>query len=497
MKRADLAGTRLGISLAAMITMLGCAAPDAVPGDGGGGNTGPTTGPGGPSTVVGTDVAWARTFGDASATAQRGRDVSFDPKSDTIVTTVEFNVTLDVVGLPGSPLTTTGGTDTLVLRYPTDGDVPLWGARVGGTGEQASVSAAIDVAGNVVVAGGFQGALDLAGTSLNANGVADVFVAKFDPSGNALWVKQFGDGEAQIATDVAVDDEGNIIVVGFAKSAIDFGLGPVTPVSDQDLFVAKFDPGGTNVWAIRPGRAADLDYRNPTISVAHVGDGKVVVTGASEGLLAFPPLAIPAKGQGDAFLVEIGADGQAIWGDSFGAMNTRQRGYGVAAGPEGEIAMTGEMTGTVNFGGVDLESRGGADMFVAVYNAAGKHRWSRRFGGAATQSGRGVAIDGEGNVLVTGLYAGALEFFGENAFVNVDLADSAWDGFTTKLDPTGSVVWAVSLSGPQQQVPSAIAALSDGSAVVAGWYENQLLPSGAQALPGTGDADGFILSLAP
>ncbi|MDI3287593.1 SBBP repeat-containing protein [Polyangium sp. 15x6] len=494
MKRANLA--RLGITLATAIASFGCAAPDAVPGDGGGGNTGPTTGPGGPSTVVGTDVSWARTFGDAAAAPQRARDVSFDPKSNELVVTIEFTSMLDVVGLPMTPLMTTGGTDGLVLRYPADGDVPRWGARVGGTGEQASVSAAIDVAGNVVVAGAFQGNLDLAGTQLNAAGV-DVFLAKLNPEGKALWVKQFGDGDIQIATDVAVDDEGNIIVVGYAKGAIDFGLGPVTPVSDQDLFVAKFDPGGTNVWAIRPGRAADLNYFNPTIAVTHVGEGKVAVTGGSEGLLAFPPLALTAKGQGDAFLVVIDAEGKAVWGESYGAMGTRQRGYSVAAGRAGEVVMTGDMSGTVNFGGVDLESGGGADMFVALYDPAGKHRWSRRFGGAATQSGRGVAIDGDGNVLVTGIYAGALEFFGENAFVNVDVADSAWDGFATKLDPTGKVVWAVSLSGPQQQFPASIVALSDGSAVVSGWYETELSPSGSQTLPGTGDADGFILSLAP
>ncbi|MDC3952682.1 SBBP repeat-containing protein [Polyangium jinanense] len=494
MKRTNLA--RLGIALAMMIASFGCAAPDAVPGDGGG-NTGPTTGPGGPSTVVGTDVAWAQTFGDAAATAQRARDVSFDPQSNTLAVTVEFNVALDVPGLPMTPLMTSGGTDVLVLRYPADGSsVPLWGARVGGTGEQASVSAAIDVAGNVVVAGAFQGNLDLAGTQLNAAGV-DVFLAKLDPQGTPLWVKQFGDGDIQIATDVAVDDEGNIIVVGYAKGAIDFGLGPVTPLSDQDLFVAKFDPAGTNVWALRPGRAADLDYRNPTIAVTHVGEGKVAVTGGSEGLLAFPPLALAPKGAGDAFLVVIDAEGKGVWGESYGVMGTRQRGYSVAAGRAGEVVMTGDMSGTVSFGGVDLESGGGADMFVALYDPAGKHRWSRRFGGAATQSGRGVAIDGDGNVLVTGLYAGALEFFGENAFVNVDVVDSAWDGFASKLDPTGKVVWAMSLSGPQQQVPASIAALSDGSAVVSGWYETELSPSGSQALPGTGDADGFILSLAP
>ena len=47
-----------------------------------------STGPGGPSTIVGTEVSWVRTFGDATGVLQRGRDVTFDPKSNTLVTTV-------------------------------------------------------------------------------------------------------------------------------------------------------------------------------------------------------------------------------------------------------------------------------------------------------------------------------------------------------------------------------------------------------------------------
>lgn len=482
-----------GLSFVALGS-IGCAAPDAVPGEGG---SGPSTGPGGPSTVVGTDVSWVRTFGDAAATMQRGRDVAFDARSNTLVTTVDFDATIDVVGLdvPGTSL---GGRDLFILRYPADGGVPLWGVRGGGGGEQFRASAAIDLAGNVIVAGGFDGAIDFGGTPVAANGLADVFVARLKPDGTQDWLKTFGDGDLQFATDVAVDEEGNILVVGLAKGQIDFGKGPVTTASDRDLFVAKFDPAGNTIWGYRPGRAAEEDFRSPTISVAALGAGKIAITGASEGLLAFPPVALTPKGDGDAFLVLLDAEGKGLPGSVvFGATGTRQRGFAIAAGPSGQIAITGEMSGAVNFGGVDLESAGGADAFVAVYDAAGAHQWSRRFGGPATQSGRGVAVDGDGNVLVTGLNGGVIEFFGENAFINVELGDAAWDGFTTKLDPTGQVVWAVSLSGSQQQFPSSVAALSDGSAVVAGWYETQLAPSGGQALSSTGGADGFLLSLSP
>jgi len=501
MKRTNLArtGLLLGISLALSGASLGCAAPDAVPGLGAGGSsTGPTTGAGGPSTVVLTEVSWSRTFGDMAGNTQRGRDLIFDARSNTLVTTVDFDNAIDVVGLSGTPLTSLEARDALVLRYPADGGVPLWGARIGGLGDQYRATTAVDVAGNVIVAGGFFGTIDFAGQTLYSNlNSHDVYVAKLDPDGKELWVKAFGDGDVQFATDVAVDDEGNIIVVGLAQGQIDFGAGPLAPVSDRDLFVAKLDPGGNPIWGVRPGRAAETDYRNPTISIISIGGGKTVVTGASEGLVAFPPLALSAKGDGDAFFAVLDADGKGVAGESFGEVGQRQRGYGVAVGPKGDIAITGEMSGKVNFGGPDLESKGGTDAFVAIFDPAGKHRWSRRFGGPATQSGRGVAFDGEGNVLLTGLYAGVIEFFGENAFINVDLGNTDWDGYVAKLDPSGAVVWAMDMRGPQSQFLSSIVALSDGSPVVAGWYETEIEPSGAQALGSTGGADGFIMSFAP
>ncbi len=499
MKRTNLARARVPFAfLLAALSPLGCAAPDAVPGARPE-PTGPTTGAGGPSTVVGTDLSWVRTFGDVTGALQRGRDVVFDAKSNTLVVTVDFDPMLEVVGLPASPVTSLGTRDVFILKYPVDGGVPLWGVRGGGFGEQFRATAAVDIAGNVIVAGGFDGAIDFGSTPVNVNGLGDVFVAKLDPNGNQVWLKTFGDGDLQFATDVAVDDEGNILVVGLVKGQIDFGLGPLPVVTDRDMFIAKLDPGGNPVWAYRPGRAADEDFRSPTIAVASAGAGKIAVTGASEGLIAFPPVALQAKGDGDAFFVLLDGEGKGDVASAalYGAPLTRQRGFDVAALPTGEIAITGEMAGTVNIGGVDLESRGGTDAFLAVYDAAGKPRWTRRFGGPASQSGRSVAIDADGNLLVTGLYSGVIEFFGENAFVNGELADSAWDGFVTKLDPTGEIVWAVNMSGPQQQVPSSIAALSDGSAVVTGWYETQLDPSGAQSIPSTGGADGFILSLAP
>ena len=58
----------------------------------------------------------------------------------------------------------------------------------------------------------------------------------------------------------------------------------------------------------------------------------------------------------------------------------------------------GDHDRTMTFGGATLTSLGGADIFVAKYDAAGNHLWSKRFGDAAiAQQGRGIAADVVGN----------------------------------------------------------------------------------------------------
>jgi len=488
-------------SIVSIVAALGCAAPDARPGEAAA-SSGAGAGPPiqDPSDIVGTTVQWARTFGDMAGGMQRSRDVVYDAKTDSLVTTIDFDTGIEPVGLP--PVVGLGIRDVYALRYPANGDVPKWGVRGGDGYEQFRATAAVDIAGNVILAGGFDGTIgfgDGAATVTTAGGF-DVFVAKLDPDGKQLWIKSFGDFDKQFASDVAVDDEGNIVVVGFVRGQIDFGFGPVSGGAEPELFVAKLDPGGQGVWAYRPCKALEEEFYYPPVSVAYAGDKKFAVSGTSIGTVSFVPVSFPPQGDADVFLARIGPDGKGIWGNTFGAQGTSQRGHAVAAGPAGEIAIAGRVVGDVSFGGAALESGGGQDAFVALFDAAGNPKYSRRFGGPATQTGTGVAIDPKGNVLLSGAYQGVVQFFGENAFINNELGDQPWDGFVAKLDPLGAIVWAMNLNGPKDQYPSAITVKTDGSAIVTGWFQERLDLSEKDTWPALGNVDtpdGFMLSLAP
>ena len=66
----------------------------------------------------------------------------------------------------------------------------------------------------------------------------------------------------------------------------------------------------------------------------------------------------------------------------------------------------------MDFGGGQLVSAGSRDTFVVKLDASGDHQWSKSFGDADEQSSASVAVDGAGNVLITGYFSGFVDFGG-------------------------------------------------------------------------------------
>ena len=105
------------------------------------------------------------------------------------------------------------------------------------------------------------------------------------------------------------------------------------------------------------------------------------------------------------------ATGDHLWSNRFGGTSS-EYGHSVAIDSAGNVLVTGYFQGTADFGGGGLTSAGDLDVFVAKYDASGKHLWSKRFGGTSGDYGLSVAIDSAGNVLVTGYFQGTVDFGG-------------------------------------------------------------------------------------
>ncbi|HWQ32390.1 MAG TPA: SBBP repeat-containing protein [Blastocatellia bacterium] len=226
----------------------------------------------------------------------------------------------------------------------------------GGGNAELSSSIALDSAGNMYVAG-VTGSSDLPGAQQGSlKGANDAFVMKLNAAGNTLlYATYFGGSVEDFATDVAVDSGGSIYFCGYTTSADLPTLNPVQAQfgGESDLFVARLDANGALLYSTYLGGSrADV-----STEMAVDGAGNAVLTGYT--LSSDFPLKNPFKtafGGGtcgnsncpDAFVVKLNAAGSALVFSSYLGGSGLELGTGLALDGSGNIYLTG-MTGSTNF----------------------------------------------------------------------------------------------------------------------------------------------------
>src|SRR4029434_11182450 len=99
-----------------------------------------------------------------------------------------------------------------------------------------------------------------------------------------------------------------------------------------------------------------------------------------------------------------------LWAERFGSSGD-DLGRAITVDSNGDVLITGNFQGTVDFGGGGLTRAGLNDIFVAKFSGVdGAHIWSTRFGSTGDDFGNGIAVDGSGNVLVAGTFNGTVDF---------------------------------------------------------------------------------------
>ncbi|MRG94212.1 hypothetical protein [Polyangium spumosum] len=295
-------------------------------------------------------------------------------------------------------------------------------AAEGGRAAARGVAVAGDSA-DVIVAGDFQGSMDFGNGKVltsAANGV-DALVVAVDAAGGVRWAKAFGDGDVQAANAVAAGPHDRIAVAGEVAGTVDFGGGAQTSTGDADLFVAVLDPAGERIWSRLYGDAAAQRAHGVAfvdggdVVVAGDFDGQLDLGGG---------VVLPAGGGGDAFVARLsGVDTNAKWGVGIGDAQS-QHAYAVAVGPSGEVAVTGAFSGSIVLSGVTLTSATSLDAFLLVFEPDGALRFGKSLGDTTggDQIGMGVAFDAAGNVIVTGGFDGSIDL-GAGPVVSAGSAD--------------------------------------------------------------------------
>ena len=419
---------------------------------------------------------WSKRFGDASG--QYARAVAADTSGNSIVTGYFYGA----VDFGGGTLTSAGAFDIFLAKLGPTG-AHVWSKRFGDGSEQTVQGVAVDEAGNVIIAGYFEGAIDFGGGNLTSAGLRDVFVAKFGPDGSHIWSKSFGDTNYQAANALALDSSGNVIITGVFMGTVNFGGGVLTSAGSWDVFVAQLDSGGNHVWSKRFG---DGNHQYAP-AVAVDGLDNVLVAGYFVGTVDFGGGVLTSAGGEDIFLAKFDSGGGHQWSKRFGDISTDQEVWGVAIDGSGNAIIAGYFTGAVDFGGGALPNAGpNADIFVAKFGSDGAHVWSKSFGDTYAQTAYGVAVDPSDNVLVAGGFNGTVNF-GGGALTSAGYKDA----FLAKLSPGGAHIWSKRFGDADFQDAQAVTTDISGNAFIAGYFSGTI-NFGGGTLTSAGGEDIFL-----
>jgi hypothetical protein len=360
------------------------------------------------------------------------RAITTDPAGH-VIAVGEFVGTINFGG--GAHTSPGVAIDAFVVALDAAGN-HLWSHTWGDSQSQACAGVATDAAGNVFVTGSMSGTVDFGGGPLVTVGGTDAFLVKLSPTGQHLWSKRYGDAAPQIGTAVATTVAGDVVLLGEFSGVLDLGGGPLTAMGvspNSDVFVAKLSGAdGAEVWAKRFG---DGQSQQGT-ALAVDPQGAVAIAGQIRGSIDFGggPLtnADPSMATTDAYVAKLDATGGYVWAQRFGD-TAIQVATGVAMDAAGDVAVVGLFKGSIGFGGATFAdpSTGSFDAFVAkLGSASGAHRWSYQVGDASDQRGRAVAMDGPGDVFLTGTYQGTIALA-----PGVSITSPGSDVFTIKISP--------------------------------------------------------------
>jgi hypothetical protein len=324
---------------------------------------------------------WA--FNIGTVLGEGGHDICTDQSGHFFITGYFQGTNVDFDPGPGSVLLSSIGNsgDIFIAKYHTDGTL-VWAKSAGGAAYEVGNGISVDHSGNVLVAGPFKGTVDFdpgSGTaSLTSSGGYDIFVAKYDSSGNYLWAFLVGGNGDDNAGDVTTDVNDNVVFcASFHGTDIDFDPGPGTALlsslGGSDCSVAKYDPAGNYLWAGRFGGQQD-DW---IIKVRTDASGNIFHTGAFRDTnVDFDPGAgvapLSSGGQEDIFFSEWDGNGLLVWAKRIGGAYS-DWGNTIGLTAEGDIRLAGNFTGTnIDFdpgeGIALLTSKGGADIFFGGYS---------------------------------------------------------------------------------------------------------------------------------
>ncbi|MBI4931612.1 MAG: T9SS type A sorting domain-containing protein [Bacteroidetes bacterium] len=329
--------------------------------------------------------------------------------------------------------------------------------------------------------GGFQ--------NVYGGGISDGFLVKFDSNGNRLWSTYYGGSGTDQGYAVAVDVNGDVYLAGYTTSANNIASGFTPYAGASDAFLVKFDSGGNRIWGRYFGStgAEANTGSTPEIGVGTDGNGNVILTGRTSsgtGIATLGAHQTVYGGGTDAFVVEFDGSGTGQWSTYYGGAG-QDVGYGVVTDAADNIYIGGLTASNTNIsspGAWQTVYGGGTDAFLVKFDNNGVRLWGTYYGGGGTDEGRAIAIS-DTNIFMAGRTMSNTAIASVGAYQTAYSGGGTYDAYLVRFGSAGSRAWGT-YYGTQPGDDRGYAVASDEEG-------NSYLGGRTSSAAGIATADGF------
>lgn len=318
-----------------------------------------------------------------------------------------------------------------------------WQKALGGSSEESSYAIHPTTDGGFISAG-YAHSND--GDVTGHHGSGDGWITKHDSTGNLQWQKALGGSGVDFFQGVQQTADGGYVATGATYS----NDGDVSGNhGDQDIWVVKLDPSGTQQWQKTLGGSA-FEVGSAIIQAA---DGSYIVAGSThsnDGQVS------GNHGETDWWVVKLDALGNLIWQKTFGGsgadflqdiQQTADSGY-IATGST--YSNDGDVSG----------NKGSGDLWVVKLDAAGNIQWQKSLGGSTVDFGYAIAPCDDGGFIINGT--------SNSNDGDVTGNHGSSDFWVIKLDFLGNLQWQRTLGGSGEDNGYPVFQTSDGGFIAAG-----------------------------
>jgi streptogramin lyase len=311
-----------------------------------------------------------------------------------------------------------------------------------------------------------------------------------------VWTRQIGMSGSPIGEKVATDTSDNVYVTGGFVGTARFGSTNLTSVGTMDIFLAKYDKAGDLLWVKQAAGASG--YQSAGRDICTDLSGNVYVTGQFQGMVNFGGKTLTATGS-----LPIGTVNNqfiAKYGPSGNLIWVVQSG-GTGGGAGMGIAWD-HITAGVYTTGYNVDSGGIQAITFDRWNSLGQSVWHQEYAEPPNLNwqlqGNSVKVDNRGNVYITGRFATSITL-GTNTLST--LSGFGYNTFIVKLDARGNVLWAQQPTYFSPTIYDSGNSLSldpAGNLYVAGNFAvTNLFGTNQVTTPNDQIADGFIVKCDP